>query len=339
MLKKFKTITAALAMGVCGNALAYNVDGKLDDWLGANAPSSASYSGSTKSWITNPYLRFEPTTDGNQMAADGSNSSWKPVVDAVYVEEDGYTSNKGDGLNGGPIYDAAAMYSAVSGDKLYLAIVTGTPEHLGVSGCSGYTSGCWDPGDIGIYVGDHEFVFGTDQYQFGVETTGRIGHLDYSSPQPSPQQTFAKGTLVKDPVWAHGLPGTDGTEKTAMLNGTAVGTVALSYDNNSKFWKPDWCSEVMGCNPAKWDVSPDDGWQAYYVIEAAIPLAMIGISTSSNPFYYYALSWTQNCGNDAIRLTGRDPGRSVPEPGALAVMMIGLVGLGVSRRRKQVARG
>ena len=124
-------------------------------------------------------------------------------------------------------------------------------------------------------------------------------------------------TLVKDPVWAHGVARYRWDRKTAMLNGTAVGTVALSYDNNSKFWKPDWCSEVMGCNPAKWDVSPDDGWQAYYVIEAAIPLAMIGISTSSNRFYHYALSWTQNCGNDAIRLTGRDPGRSVPEPGAL----------------------
>ena len=344
MLKKFKTITAALAMGVCGNALAYNVDGKLDDWLNHTpyevqnspycGPSDCPH-GFTQNM---DYLRFEPTTDDKQLAADGSNSSWTPFGGVSYTVEDGYSS-PGKSVPGGAMYDAAAMYSMVSGDNLYIAIVTGTPESLGANGCGSYSSGCWDPGDIGIYVGDHEFVLGTDQYQFGVETTGRIGHLDVTSPQPQPQQTFTKGTLVKDAVWAHGLNWTEGTDKTALLNGTEVGTVALSYDNNSQFWKPDWCSEFMGCNPAKWDVSPDDGWQAYYVIEAAIPLAMIGISTSSNPFYYYALSWTQNCGNDAIRLTGRDPGRSVPEPGALAVMMIGLVGLGVSRRRKQVARG
>ena len=344
MLKKYRIITAALAMGIWGNASAYDVDGKLDDWL-SNAPASATYSSYSSGYnIGNPYLRFEPTTDGQQMQTNGSNSSWKPMGSVVYTVEDGYTRTPGDGLNGGHIYEAAAMYSAVSADTLYIAIVTGTPEHLGAAGCSGYVSGCWDPGDIGIYTGDHEFLLGTDQYQYGVETTGRIGHLDYTSPQPVPfssQQSFAKGTLVKDAVWAHGLSGTDGTEKTALLQGTAVGSVALDYDNDSKFWKPDWCSNSMGCNPAMWDVSPDSGWDDYYVIEAAIPLAMIGLTAQNNDPVYYALSWTQNCGNDAIRLQGSIPGesKSVPEPGALAVLMVGLVGMEVSRRRKKAVVG
>lgn len=335
MLKKYKVITAALAMGVCGNALAFNVDGNLDDWLGANAPSSATYTSYNNGYnIGNPYLRFEPTNDGNPMAADGSNSSWTPVGGVVSTVEDGYAVTPGDYV-GGHKYEAAAMYSAVSGDHLYVAIVTGTPEDLGAFGCGGSTSGCWDPGDIAIYTGDHAFVLGADQYQFGLETTGRIGHLDDTPAQPQPQQTFAKGTLVKDAVWAHGLGWTDGTDATALLNGSVVGTVALDYDNNSEFWKPDWCSDSMGCSPAAWDVSPDNGWKPYYVIEAAIPVAMIGLTTQ-NGAVHYALSWTQNCGNDAVRLNGRisdDP--QVPEAGALAVMMVGLAGLGVSRRRKQ----
>ena len=336
MLKKYKFITAALVMGVCGNASAFNVDGSLDDWLGASAPSSATYTNYNNGYnIGNPYLRFEPTNDGNPLAADGSNSSWKPVAGVNYTLEDEYAVTPGDYV-GGHKYEAAAMYSAVSGDHLYVAIVAGTPEDLGATGCGGSTSGCWDPGDIAIYTGDHEFVLGTDKYQFGVETTGRIGHLDSSTPQPQPQQTFAKGTLVEDAVWAHGLGWTDGTDATALLNGTALDTVALDYDNSSIFWKPDWCSNSMGCYPAVWDTSPDNGWKPYYVIEAAIPLAMIGLATQ-NGDVYYALSWTQNCGNDAVRLRGMiDPGQQqVPAPGALAVMLLGLAGLGVSRRRKQ----
>lgn len=74
---------------------------------------------------------------------------------------------------------------------------------------------------------------------------------------------------------------------------------------------------------------PDNGWKPYYVIEAAIPLAMIGLATQ-NGDVYYALSWTQNCGNDAVRLRGMiDPGQQqVPAPGALAVMLLGLAGAG-----------
>ena len=97
MLKKYKFITAALVMGVCGNASAFNVDGSLDDWLGANAPSSATYTNYNNGYnIGNPYLRFEPTNDGNPLAADGSNSSWKPVAGVNYTLEDEYAVTPGD---------------------------------------------------------------------------------------------------------------------------------------------------------------------------------------------------------------------------------------------------
>ncbi|HXK57587.1 MAG TPA: hypothetical protein PLZ16_13170, partial [Gammaproteobacteria bacterium] len=91
-------------MGIWGNASAYDVDGKLDDWL-SNAPASATYSSYSSGYnIGNPYLRFESTTDGQQMQANGSNSSWKPMGDVVYTVEDGY-STPGESVPGGHLYE------------------------------------------------------------------------------------------------------------------------------------------------------------------------------------------------------------------------------------------
>jgi hypothetical protein len=151
--------------------------------------------------------------------------------------------------------------------------------------------------------GDFAIDFGQDgSFEFGVQTTGD----DF-------------GKVYRVTAWDYGLWDVTGNHRptnpdkrhpTSIKTGTEVGIGQLVY-TKTPFTN-------MGVNT-------DD---KHYVIEAAIPLtSFTGYSGK------FDVHWTMNCANDAIHA---DPYLPVAEPGTLALMPLGLLGMMALRRRKTV---
>jgi len=146
--------------------------------------------------------------------------------------------------------------------------------------------------------GDIAIDFGKNgSWDFGIETTGNNGNT--------------KGGIYQNITWAKGL--WNKIDPTSITNGTKVGQGSLVYTSNTIDNLGQWKSDQ------------------HYVIETSIPVSTFGALWGANgPNQSADISWTMNCGNDVIKV---DPPAHVPEPGALGLVALGLVGLTLQRRR------
>ena len=235
----------------------------------------------------------------------GQASDWIPdpaiVTSAEHYTEEDQTGGAGTRLFpgwGGQAYDAEALYVSIYSGSLYIALVTGL--HPGTPDDPKNNS--YAPGDFAI-----DFVdFGEKgSFEFGIQTTGAD-----------------KGKAYQVSEWHYGLWDVNGNvtktnpdlkHPTSMKTYTQqpVGIGSLVY-TDIPFTK-------MGVNTS----------DKHYVIEAAIPLSSFSGYTGK-----FDVHWTMNCANDAI---SADPDLTVPEPGTLALLPLGLLSLMALRRRKQAS--
>jgi len=147
--------------------------------------------------------------------------------------------------------------------------------------------------------GDFAIDFGADGiYEFGLETTGNNNNV------------FAGLYTVN--TWGIGLWGANNQGPTSIINGQHVATnaqLAVSTEG------------IKGIGKY--------GADTHYFYEAAIPVsAFAGYWKEGTMLQVH---WTMNCANDSIMA---DPPISVPEPGTLALLPLGLLSLLALRRRK-----
>jgi hypothetical protein len=158
------------------------------------------------------------------------------------------------------------------------------------------------PNSGGNYAaGDFGIDFGRDgSYEFGLETTGSNGNI--------------KGGLYAVSTWGAGLWGAANEGPTSILNGTLLGMGAVAYTttgvNNMGVYQTD----------------------KHYFYEARIPVALFGDFWGNGDAF--DVHWTMNCANDSLKVDPV-PGATVPEPGTLALLPLGLLGMfGMARRRR-----
>ena len=226
------------------------------------------------------------------------------VSDVYSSLEDQYQNFLDPGY-GGQAYDAEGIYATWDADYFYVGVMTGRAPNA---------SG-WSAGDIA-------FDFGSDNsYELGLITT------DHTGSYPAVAGIGSPGQLYNVSQWNLGIWDSSG----GYINNTGnpadpdhPTTVAAGTEIANAVKPGSFSYQAIGTSSEY-----GAGGQSYF-ISAAIGLESLG----GNSFLDDGLTlhWAATCNNDWITLDL--PSSSVPEPSALALLSIGMIGLFAARRKK-----
>lgn len=209
---------------------------------------------------------------------------------------------------GGQAYDSEALFATIIGEKLFIALATGhNPTITTDAGANRFGAG-----DFAIDFGRNKtFEMGINTYRASTNASDAFGDVGgvyrvtdwYYGLWNAAGKEAAKSTTDKTP---------DQTHPTSIRAGTKLGSATYAVSSAPK---------------TGYGVNLSD---QHYFYEMSVDLSLLraGGWDGSSAF---DIHWTQNCANDSISV---DPANYVPEPGSMALLTAGLLGLAGMRRRK-----
>lgn len=247
-----------------------------------------------------------------------------------------YVSYPGTGTypSGEEPYDTEAYYFDDDGTNLYFAVVCGFPSPT--TGL--YTETRTDP-DIPVTQGDFAIDLPgsgsqTDNWGFGYEYG--VDLVDENRPTSGNVTSFASDTLGSTLYhtttgWYIGTP-------SGAVN-PVTGNPSGSFSNFDPSYNGGTGMSALGSVTTNWYQlslpNQENNWDTY-VIEITIPRALLPTLRPGDTLQYHWLMGCRNDGNDAVAYMTGSGDIDTPEPGTVALMLLGVGPLGLwVRRRKQ----
>ncbi|AKB24783.1 hypothetical protein MSMTP_1314 [Methanosarcina sp. MTP4] len=299
-------------------AMAYIIDGKLDDW-GVDLRSGLDETDinawiptrNTVDWIVEDNI--DPTYTSDEAYPDWtgytdtgvhikkSGDTYIAYSEPTLAYSDWWARAHGDHYlepAGGEYYDIEALYFDDDAQYVYIAIVTSMPP-------TGYTDEYGrfvDAGDIAIDLDTDENT-GEYGYEYGIKTHGiGIGMIRYNPDWSLPQATG--GFIVNAP------------SEFDKNTGDFTGTAELVYVNANNDETVDYGSDEYEPNGVL--VVPN------YIIEAKIPKSALGNPTVGQTSNIHV---SIGCGNDVIELVPVSFEAEIPEFPTVALPVFAVLGL------------
>ncbi|MBU0467613.1 MAG: PEP-CTERM sorting domain-containing protein [Candidatus Omnitrophica bacterium] len=196
--------------------------------------------------------------------------------------------------NPGNTYDVEGLYFDNDAEFAYIAIVTGL--HFNIDG--GIADGFFDVGDIFLDTGLYQNTTDTKKYAFGIDVSSYVASL---------------------------VPGTAGTADFYGVNDWQ-GTQIFSDAN-------PWTIGINNTGAAtSIDFAYSGNQNTHYVMEAKIPLSLLGLSNEEHDIWAH---WTMQCGNDVLNLKA-SVNHVVPEPATMLLFGTGLAGAFLKRKKRTI---
>jgi hypothetical protein len=210
--------------------------------------------------------------------------------------------NKVDPGYGGQDFDAEYLYYTTDGSTLYIGLQTGFDVQ---DGHLVHNNKDYYAGDLALSVnGGASYDFAVD---FGLYTE------DYQNDEVgAPHQAGLFGNVA----WNNDIHFNAQSSPYAMESGNLLSGL-LSNEAGIEEFDVDPTPEG--------ELMQDSYWR--YV---AFDMASLGVAGQ----FDLEVHWTMSCGNDAIDGTIEGLSVTVPEPASIALFGLGLLGLGVARRRQ-----